>query len=145
MPMARYFIWVGSTLLILLFIVDACLPRPPAMEKADVLLPVIRIHSGQKWPARVVYDTSSPMPRPAAAANSDAENSTPPTMAVASPRLREAMAELRTTDVRPQPANPKKPQARLQRQRKFANRYTGRPVRLAAQRVPFGWFGPPIW
>lgn len=60
MPLARYFLYVGGVLLALLLILDAYLPQVPVSERAHVDLPLIRIHSAQKWPERVVYDTSLP-------------------------------------------------------------------------------------
>jgi hypothetical protein len=131
MPLMRYFVWVGSVLLALLFIADACLPKFPTAGKTDALPPGIRIYSDQKWPERIVYDTSAPMLRPAPAVNPEAAGSAPP---VASPKLREALAELP-----PQPANPKKPEGTLQRQHKFAKKHAAKPVWLAARRSPFGW------
>jgi hypothetical protein len=140
MPLMRYFVWVGSVSLALLFIADACLPKLPTAGKTNALPPVIHIYSDQKWPERVVYDTSAPMVRPAPSANPEAAGSAPPTIAVASPKLREALAELQTTDASPlRPANPKKPQ------HKFAKKHAAKPVRLATRRSPFGWFGPTIW
>ncbi len=58
MPLARYFLYVGSVLLALLFIADACLPKLPAVNHSDELRPVIRIYSDRGWPERVVYNTS---------------------------------------------------------------------------------------
>ena len=140
MPLMRYFVWVGSVLLALLIVADACLPKSPTAGKTDALPSVIRIYSHQKWPERVVYDTSTPMVRPAPSANPEAAGSAPPTMTVASPKLREALAELQTTDASPlPPASPKKPQ------HKFAKKHAAKPVRLATRRSPFGWFGPTIW
>jgi hypothetical protein len=93
-----------------------------------------RIYSDQKWPERIVYDTNVTMVRSAPAAIPEATSSAPPTVAVASSKLREALAELSS-----QPVNPKKPQ------HKFAKKHAAKPVRLAMRRAPFGWFGPTIW
>ena len=134
MPLMRYVVWVGSVLLALLFIGDACLPKLPTAGKTDALPPGIRIYSDQKWPERIVYDTSVTMVRSAPAANSGAADSAPPTIAVASAKLREALAELP-----PQPANPKT------LHHKFARKPPAKPVWLAARRAPFGWLGPTIW
>src|SRR4051794_6292237 len=60
MPLARYFSVIGGVLLALLFILDACFTKLPASAKAKVYPPVIRIYSDQKWPERIVYDTSFP-------------------------------------------------------------------------------------
>lgn len=133
MPLMRYFVFVSGVLLALLFIADACLPKLPTAEKTAALPPVVRIYSDQKWPERIVYDTSVTVVRSAPAANSEAAGSAPPTIAVASLKLRDALAEL------PQPANPKKPQ------HKFVKKHAAKPVRLATRRSPFGWFGPTIW
>ena len=63
MPVARYFLFVGGMLLALLFALDAFAPQQ--MVVADNTAPsinktVARIRSDQKWPERVVYDTSLP-------------------------------------------------------------------------------------
>ena len=140
MPLMRYFVFVSSVLLALLFIADACLPKLPTAGKTAALPPGVRIYSDQKWPERIVYDTSVTMVGSAPPANSEAAGSAPPTIAVASPKVREALAELQTTDASPpQSANPKKPQ------HKFAKKHAAKPVWLAARRSPFGWFGPTIW
>ena len=60
MHLARYFFYVGGVLLALLFVLDAYLPKDPVAERANDNLPVIRIHSERKWPARIVFDTSLP-------------------------------------------------------------------------------------
>jgi hypothetical protein len=62
-PIARYFIFVGATLVALLFIADWCLPTLPAMFADHPLAidrTVIRIKSGRKWPEKIVLDTSHP-------------------------------------------------------------------------------------
>ncbi len=64
MPLMRYFLWVGGTLVALMFIADAYGPKLPPTEMAAADLPVIRIQSDQKWPDRVVYNTS-PQANPA--------------------------------------------------------------------------------
>jgi hypothetical protein len=143
MPLAQYFAWVGSALLALLFLADAYLPKLPAAEKPDVLPPAIHVHSVQKWPERVVYDTSAPVPKSVPAANPE-NGPSPPKIAVASPKLREALAELQTIDAK-SAANPKQPETRLQRKRNLAKKRAPKPVLFAARRSPFGWFGPTIW
>lgn len=68
MPIARYFIFVGSTLAALLFIADWCLPTPPAMfaDQLAIDRASIRIKSARKWPEKVVLDTSQPTIAPPA-------------------------------------------------------------------------------
>jgi hypothetical protein len=61
MPLRQYFMWVGGFLLLGLFAADWCLPAPvvharsaiPPQERVN-----LRIHSDQKWPERVVFDTT---------------------------------------------------------------------------------------
>jgi hypothetical protein len=63
MPIARYFMVVGSALLALLLVAGWFLPelppsfpdRPEVIERA-----AIRIKSAHKWPEKVVLDTSQP-------------------------------------------------------------------------------------
>jgi len=68
-PIARYFIFVGGTLAALLFIAGWCLPKLPATfaDQAPAFdRAIIRIRSVQKWPEKVVMDTSQPTVAPAA-------------------------------------------------------------------------------
>jgi hypothetical protein len=61
MPIARYIVWVGTSLLALLFVANWFLPESlpePAHEAIDK--PVIRIASIQQPPERVVIDTNQP-------------------------------------------------------------------------------------
>lgn len=65
MLVLRYFMYVGGALLALLLLCAAVLPKPSAVEDSVASasdVPAIRIHSQQKWPERVVLDTSAPMP-----------------------------------------------------------------------------------
>jgi len=62
MPVLRYFGWVGSFLLALLFVANWFFPEPIARaSSSDLPLRdkiVIRIHSDHKWPEKVVLDTA---------------------------------------------------------------------------------------
>jgi hypothetical protein len=61
MPITRYIVWVGASLLALLFVVNWFLPEPlPEPAHAAIDKPVIRIASIQPSPERVVIDTSQP-------------------------------------------------------------------------------------
>jgi hypothetical protein len=73
MPLQQYFIFVGGSLLILLFAANWLVPLPASNEliNSDVSLPVIRIHSELKGPEAVVIDTSESMIRPILAAHED--------------------------------------------------------------------------
>jgi hypothetical protein len=68
MLVLRYFLYVGGALVSLLLLLAAVMPKAPIGDTgtdsaADV--PAIRIHSQQKWPERVVFDTNAAMPAPA--------------------------------------------------------------------------------
>jgi hypothetical protein len=68
-PIARYFMFVGCTLVALLFIAGWCLPTPPAMfadQSVATDRAVIRIKSAHKWPEKIVLDTSQPTIAPPA-------------------------------------------------------------------------------
>src|SRR5258708_3784312 len=128
MPVLRYFLFVGTALLVLLFAVDAYLPKLPAAENVSTAangassdLSVIRIHSVQKWPERVEFDTSRPtiMPAPVGlAANVPAD-------AAAPARMRDAFAQLQPPQAQTlqvQTPEPKKPELKLPPKRRVVAR-----------------------
>ena len=148
MPLARYFFLVGGALLTLLFIADACLPKPPVVVRADADLPLIRIHSDRKWPERVVFDTSLPTIMPATSAKAVANVPAPATVAgvSAEARVRAAFALLQPTDQKQtQLSDAKKPDPKPQAKRKIAKRHMGPPLVLVAQQPPFGFFARNTW
>jgi hypothetical protein len=57
MPLAAYFRNVGAALLALLLIANFYLPPSPVAQGAATYPPVIRIHSEQRLPAPIVFDT----------------------------------------------------------------------------------------
>jgi hypothetical protein len=61
MPILRYIVWIGTSLLALLFVANWFLPEPPqqAVHRA-IAMPVIRIASVQQPPEAVVIDTNQP-------------------------------------------------------------------------------------
>jgi hypothetical protein len=62
-PIARYSIFIGGTLAVLLFVPGWLLPTPPTMfadQSVALDRAVIRIKSAHKWPEKVVLDTSQP-------------------------------------------------------------------------------------
>ena len=160
MPVLRYFVVVGTALLVLLFAVDAYLPKLPA-DNVDTAanvasdLSVIRIHSVQKWPERVEFDTSLPTITPAAAVlaanNVPADGNAPA-------RMRDAFAQLQTNQVQTsvQTAEPKKPELKLPPKRRvvasrtittraIARNQIGPPMMLVAQQPRLGLFPNTIW
>jgi len=149
MPLARYFVFVGAALLALLFIVDACLPKLPAVDSASTAantakanaaadLSVIRIHSDRKWPERVEFDTSLTTFTPAPVRT--AEVDVLPTVAAVPVRPRDSFAQ------QLQPSEFKKPESRLPpKRRTVAKNHVGPPTILVAQQPRFGFFGNAIW
>jgi len=145
MPLARYFLFVGGVLLALLFISDAYLPKLAVSIRAISHSAIIRIHSDQKWPERVVYDTSLPTVIPAQIANMEASVAVPEIAASATVREREAFAQLQRPDANQLP-DPKKQEPKLQRQRKKIAKSKAAPAaRLVARQPQFGWFGNNMW
>ena len=140
MPLARYFLYVGGALLALLFISDRYLPKMPNTDWGNSHSVNIHIRSDQKWPERIVYDTSLPTVVPAQRANIEANVAAPENAAAATER--EAFAQLQPSSQLP---DAKKREPKLQRQRKIAKRPAARPALLAARQVQFGWFGNRIW
>jgi hypothetical protein len=162
MPVLRYFLYVGTALLVLLFAVDAYLPKLPAADNVNTAanvasdLSVIRIHSVQKWPERVEFDTSLPTVPPAAvvlAANNVPADATTPA------RMRDAFAQLQTSQLQPhelQAPEPKKPELKPPPKRRvvasktvtsrtMAKNQIGPPMMLVAQQPHFGLFPNTIW
>jgi hypothetical protein len=62
-PIAKYFVVVGSALAVLLLIAGWSLPEPPASfpDRPEIIdRTTIRIRSARKWPEKVVLDTNQP-------------------------------------------------------------------------------------
>jgi len=143
MPVARYFLYVGGVLLALLLLVDAFMPQDltvanhsaPGLDKTAV-----RIHSVQKLPDRVVYDTSLPTIVPPAAKTVVAAAAPPAPDASAQARVRNTYAQF----VPPEAKKLEPPQA--PKKRRIARVRTYPPMRFAQQQPHFvGFFGGPIW
>jgi len=61
MPIRQYFLWVGSILLVALFLADWLLPVPIAHPHSEIPPNErvnLRIRSDQQWPERIVFDTA---------------------------------------------------------------------------------------
>jgi hypothetical protein len=69
MPLLRYFLFVGGTLIALLFVANAAFPAMPLPQSLTSVSdhPPVRIRSEQKLPERVVFDTSVTLPQTSAA------------------------------------------------------------------------------
>jgi hypothetical protein len=130
-PLARYFAFVGSLLLAMLFIADWYLPSASSQtffREARVDKSIIRIKSAHKWPEPVIIDTSLPtvVPPLLALAKAPANN-----------QSREALARLNS----PLPKVSESP-APVRAKRKVAKK--AGPTRIAAYRaapqaLPAGW------
>jgi len=134
MPLVAYFRNVGVVLFALLLFADYCFPQLPAVEKAAVHPPIIRIFSIENWPDRVVFDTTRAPATSPASAGTKIEIAAVPDV-VAAPAIpaeasgaREALAMLPKADV--------SPPASLEQHRR-----QHRPPHRAAR--PSRYYGPP--
>jgi hypothetical protein len=140
MPLARYFVFVGGALMALLFAFDFFSPRAVAdngvHSAATVDKSTLRIRSEQKWPERIVLDTTQPTVVPKAA-------QAPATVQAALPGPdpapeMTAQARVRETFAQFVPVEPKKDT--VAKKRKTA-KAPGQPVRVARS----NFFGPSAW
>jgi hypothetical protein len=150
MPLARYLLFVGGVLLALLFVSDPFLPKLPVADWSNSHSAIIRIHSDQKWPERVVYDTRLPTLIPAQIENVETDLPGPARVGdVVKAMEREAFAQLQlqpSDAIQLQRSDPKKREPKLQRQRKkIAKRQAAPAARLVARQPQFGWFGNSMW
>jgi hypothetical protein len=145
MPLARYFIWVGGVLLALLSIVNLCLPKLPVIETDNTRLPPVRIHSNQKWPERVVFDTSLQTIVPAQPANAEAIPESPTPEIVIPSEVRQAFAQALPKRTGQMQRVERTEEKKRHLQRKIAKRRGARPALLAARQPQFGWFGVSFW
>ncbi len=156
MPVARYFLYVGGVLLALLFVMDAIVPRETVVANTTVSSPsfdksTVRIHSTQKLPERVVYDTSLPTvvpPQATVVAAAPAVPATPDLSARA--RVRdtfaqfipaEAKSEANKSDSKKAPADAKPLEQQAQavpapapKKRKIARAHSNPPTQLQPTR-----------
>jgi hypothetical protein len=123
-PLGRYFLFVGSLLLGVLFIADWYLPSASSQtyfREVRVDKSIIRIKSAHKWPEPIAFDTSLPTIVP------------PPQPVVANAPVinqpREALAQLNS----PLP-KASEYRAPVRAKRKVAKQ--ARPTRMAAYRAP---------
>jgi hypothetical protein len=150
MPLARYFFFVGAALLALLFVADASLPKLPVTDLTNAAadLSIIRIQSNQKWPERVVFDTSLPAISPAQTA-AVVPVQAPTRVADVSAKVREAFAQVQPSDsaqLQPAAAKTPAPAVPVTQKRKIAKKHPAPPMVLVAQQQrPFGFFGNNTW
>jgi hypothetical protein len=129
MPLARYFLAVGGTLLALLLVANAYAPAPvvASAEVADAFKPVVRIHSTQKLPERIVMDTRMPaiVPLPAPIVVAEASTKIP---------ALDALAQISQA----KQIEPKKPEPKAPPKRRVAKRQVRQPMIVYAQ-APTRW------
>lgn|ERR1700738_702909 len=132
MPMARYFFFVGVSLLALLFVLDTFLPKPVVGASAvtEVSRPVVRIHSIQKLPERIVIDTSIPTIVP------------PPTVVADAPAKADAPVKIRALNALAQaaPPAPRKSEPKAPPKRRMVKRQVHPPIYAYAQQPRFDFF-----
>jgi hypothetical protein len=103
MPLGRYFIFVGSALLTLLFVADWYMPQLPLQPARADVDRGIRVQSRHRWPERIVIDTSLPTIVPASAMAADPPQAAPPQ--APSPRDAFALAAPEAPQARPPSAS----------------------------------------
>ena len=166
MPVARYFLYVGGVLIALLFAVAAIVPPEAAVHSAPGIdRSTVRIHSDQKLPERVVYDTTLPTIVPASKVQTAAAPAPVPALDVRPDpcprhlcpvhpgRAEEGRAEGRAGRFEGRRgskgravAPPKKRKiARVHSAPPDAYPPYGPPMRVAPAAAAFGFFGGPIW
>ena len=120
MPIARYFVVVGSVLAVLLLIAGWSLPEPPPgfPDRPQIIdRATIRIRSEHKWPEKVVLDTNQPTFSPLSIEVASARQSVEPlpdeiTDQTSVDALAKPNPDARPTDAHHQPARAKRKPAR---------------------------------
>jgi hypothetical protein len=149
-PLARYFLCVGSVLLALLFIADVCLPKLPVVDREHALPPAIRIYSDRGWPQRVVYNTGNgpAITLPTQVIIAGPYIPDPERLVDAPDKAREAFAQARPSDVKSiRPAPSVKPPPKPVQPRRHVKRMMPPPpppTMMFAQRQ-FGGYGMRMW
>ena len=123
----------------LLFVFDFFSPKAVAdigtQSAGTVDKSTVRIRSDQKWPERIVFDTTQLTAAPKAASTEQAALPGPEPAPAITPtaRVRETFAQF-------VPVEPKKPEATVQKKRKVAKAH-GQSVRVAR----YSYFGTSTW
>jgi hypothetical protein len=157
MLLVRYFLYVGGVLVVLLLAANVFAPKPAVVSSADSGFDrsVIRIHSEQKLPERVVFDTTAPVIAAVPAAPIVA--SAPPAPANANVAMISPTARVRETFAQFVPAaEPKKPQVKAKAVTRVATRAVRSRVAAPEMRFAqqqrfgfasnnFGFAGNNIW
>src|SRR5437879_1214628 len=138
MRLARYFVFVGGALMALLLAFDLFSPKAVAdnsvQSAGTVDKSTLRIKSEQKWPERIVFDTTQPTIGPKAGQTQTAQAQAALPGPEAAPEIT-AKARVRETFAQFVPVEPKKADPTAKK-RKIA-RGSGQPMRVAR----YGYFG----
>jgi hypothetical protein len=128
-PVAKYFVSIGSALAALLLTVSWYCPAPPAIfadRPQTITTAAIRIKSERKWPEKIEFDTSQPTIVPPAGEVSSVARlpaPLPPEETAGKPRL-EALAQLspdtRLTATQRQALQIRRRLARISRSKRLA-------------------------
>ena len=144
MPLARYFVFAGAALMALLFAFDALSPKAVADNGAQNVAAIdkstLRIKSEQKWPERIVFDTTQPAIAPKAVETQAALTAQ---VAPSEPQMAPQFtptARVRETFAQFVPAEPKKADT-VAKKKKTVKASPAQPLRLARS----GWFGYSTW
>lgn len=144
MPLARYFLVVGAGLLALLLISSAYFAKSQATKNAADESPIIRIFSDRKLPERIVFGSPVPTIIPPQVARTEATVAAPSDIVAGKAPEREAMAQLRPSDVIQLQPSPKVREPLPERRKIAKRRATPRTFRVARQ-SRFEWFGRGVW
>lgn len=142
MPLARYFVFAGGALVALLLAFDFFSPKAVAesgIQSAGIVdKSTLRIKSEQKWPERIVFDTTQPTIVPKAA-ETQAALPGPEAMPEVTPgaRVRETFAQF--VPVEPKKAESKKMDPSAKKRK--VSKGPGQPMHLAR----YGVFGTSTW
>ena len=135
MPVGRYFVVVGSVLLMLLLVADWYLPGPPPMQSYGAPIDAASVHvrSEHKWPERLQFDTAAPSILPPSPAIATAVTSEDPKL--------EAFAEVRPPEKPPEKQVVVKPKTHVASRHR--NRRSPEPLLFAVNPTSSVW--PPSW
>ncbi len=124
-------------LLAMLFLIDRYFPAVPdtSQQQSSTLdTSAIRIHSAQRWPEKVVIDTTLPTIIPPPAGASAAAQTT---TGAAVPPPREAFAQMKAPDMKAEAAKTAQHHPRVRPKRRIARAVPG--TRVAAYPIVPSW------
>ncbi|WGR69411.1 MULTISPECIES: hypothetical protein [unclassified Bradyrhizobium] len=137
MLVIRYFIFTGGVLLVLLLLAGHYMGSPVSTVTPDGQdVSVVRIHSAQRWPEKIILDTSAPQVPPPDVAATAAPPSPPSEIQAARGRTGEAFAMAAKSTAESKHATPRAANRRV------AQRHHRHPVPRAFASNQTMFFGP---